>query len=250
MCSRGKSLKNNVILPDYISDSDTSYGENVVENIVKKKKSIRYKYILKNSFETTEEALQSIDSTVWAKWYKNSCADGQKVYYRCKLSKFREKQCEKKLYLHYLSDSFKVNAYESVNEHTHLDNSEKNMSPDVKAKIVEFFNLNIKPNSILELLREQNMKVPKKSILSGFLRKIRKEKFGKTILSLGELEIWCKNNYFNQNDEDKPFVANYLINYGDDMDYDEIENQDEVEEKDDLSLPFFRLFITTKRLLE
>ncbi|RMZ99628.1 hypothetical protein BpHYR1_005969 [Brachionus plicatilis] len=37
-----------------------------------------YKYILWNSFETTEEALQSIDSTVWVKWYKNSCADGQK----------------------------------------------------------------------------------------------------------------------------------------------------------------------------
>ncbi|RNA27961.1 hypothetical protein BpHYR1_003846 [Brachionus plicatilis] len=64
------------------------------------------------------------------------------------------------------------------------------------------------------------------------------------------VEKICKNNFFNQNDEDKPFVADYLINYGVDMDYDEIENQDEVDEKDDLSLPFFRLFITTKRLLE
>lgn len=248
MSSKSPSAKINAVLPDYISASD---DENDIENIATKKKSIRYNYILIKTLETSEEALQSIDLTVWAKWYGNSCSDGQKVYYRCKLSKFREKQCEKKLYLHYLSDSLKVNVYETVNEHTHLDHSDKKMSVEVKAKIVEFFNLNIKPNAILEQLREQNMKVPKKSILITFLRKIRKEKFGKTILSLGELETWCKNNSFNQNDEDTPFVADYFVNYGDEMDYDdEIENPDEIDEKDDLSLPFFRLFITTQRLLE
>ncbi|RNA24874.1 hypothetical protein BpHYR1_023486 [Brachionus plicatilis] len=48
-----------------------------------------------NSLETTEEALQSIDSIVekFGEMVKNSCAD--------------------------------------VNEHTHLDNSEKNMSPEL-----------------------------------------------------------------------------------------------------------------------
>jgi hypothetical protein len=93
MSSKSQSVKINAVLPDYISDSDTSDGENDIENIAKKKKSIRYKYILIKTLETTEEALlQSIDLTAWAKWYKNSCSDSQKVYYRCKLSKFREKK--------------------------------------------------------------------------------------------------------------------------------------------------------------
>ncbi|RNA28943.1 hypothetical protein BpHYR1_037541 [Brachionus plicatilis] len=62
-----------------------------------------------NSLETTEEALQSI-SIVWAKWLKNSCVDGQKR-------------------------SQKVSVYESVNEHTHLDNSKKNMLPELEKLI-------------------------------------------------------------------------------------------------------------------
>ncbi|RNA35338.1 hypothetical protein BpHYR1_000309 [Brachionus plicatilis] len=65
----------------------------------------------KNSLETIEEALQSIYSIVWAKCLKNSCADGQKR-------------------------SQKVSVYESVNEYTHLDNSEKNMSPEPLKSIV------------------------------------------------------------------------------------------------------------------
>ncbi|RMZ93784.1 hypothetical protein BpHYR1_002832 [Brachionus plicatilis] len=108
----------------------------------------------------------------------------------------------KKLYLHYLSDSFKVNAY----EHTNLDNSEKNVTRSTERTKYE----SNKKDDIIKLSQKDS-----------------KEKFGKTILSLGELEKCC-----------------------DDMDSDEIENQDEVDEKDYLSLPFFRLFITTKRLLE
>ncbi|RNA36802.1 hypothetical protein BpHYR1_030053 [Brachionus plicatilis] len=59
--------------------------------------------LIQNSLETIEKAIQSIYSIVLAKWLKNSCADGQK---------------------------HKVSVYESVNEYTHLDNSEKNMSPE------------------------------------------------------------------------------------------------------------------------
>ncbi|RNA08450.1 hypothetical protein BpHYR1_015080 [Brachionus plicatilis] len=57
MISRGKSLKNNVV---HLMISVTLIQ-------------------VMNSLETTEEALQSI-SVVWAKWLKNSCVDGQKIY--------------------------------------------------------------------------------------------------------------------------------------------------------------------------
>ncbi|RNA08238.1 hypothetical protein BpHYR1_015403, partial [Brachionus plicatilis] len=48
------------------------------------------------------------------------------------------KQCEKKLYLHYLNDNFKVNVYESVNGHTH---SGKTLE-DLKFSMVADFLIN------------------------------------------------------------------------------------------------------------
>ncbi|RMZ94634.1 hypothetical protein BpHYR1_045794 [Brachionus plicatilis] len=80
--ARGKSLENNVV---HLIISVTLI-------------QVMHKYILNNSLETTEEALQSIDSI----------------------------------------RSLKVSVHESVNEHTHLDNSEKNMSPEKDLSEFEF----------------------------------------------------------------------------------------------------------------
>ena len=165
-------------------------------------------------FNNHDEAVKSIEKE-WGFWYSNSTSTGKKAYYRCNKSKLREKQCESRLLIHYPSDNLEVHIYKTSVEHTHVMHENK-MSTEVVDKIKQLFDLQIKPNAILEALRTAQLPMPKKSILIRHLRKLRKEKFGETIINLSELENWCKNNSKIPSSIHEPYVSSFYINYGDD----------------------------------
>ncbi|CAM4913432.1 unnamed protein product [Rotaria socialis] len=97
--------------------------------------------------------------------------------------------------------------------------------------------MKIKPKRILEILEEKGLPVPKKQQLSSYLISLRKKYYGASTISLGELEAWCQRNSLIPDDDDKPWVLKYQIEYDDEIN------------KDDDNKNKFRFFVTTRRLL-
>ncbi|CAF4786801.1 unnamed protein product, partial [Rotaria sp. Silwood2] len=108
--------------------------------------------------------------------------------------------------------------------------------------------MKIRPKRILEILEEKGLPVPKKQQLSNYLTSLREKYYGTSTISLGELEAWCQQNSFIPDDDDKPWVLKYHIEYEDEInnndDDDNASNDDDDDDKDK-----FRFFVTTKRLL-
>ncbi|CAF2523943.1 unnamed protein product [Rotaria sp. Silwood2] len=92
--------------------------------------------------------------------------------------------------------------------------------------------MKVKPKRLLEILEEKGLPVSKKQQLSNYLT-LREKLYGTSTISLGELEAWCQQNSGILDDDDKPWVLRYQIEYEDEIDDD---NK-------------FRFFVTTKRLL-
>ena len=67
--------------------------------------------------------------------------------------------------------------------------SKQGVLKEVKLKIQELHKLHLKPNAIMEVLK-QNSIIIKKKQLSNYLHQL-KEHEGKMTISLGELEEWC-----------------------------------------------------------
>ncbi|CAM4986570.1 unnamed protein product, partial [Rotaria socialis] len=97
--------------------------------------------------------------------------------------------------------------------------------------------MKIKPKRILEILEEKGLHVPKKQQLSSYLISLRKKYYGASTISLDELEAWCQRNSLIPDDDDKPWVLKYQIEY-----------EDEINEDDD-NKNKFQFFVTTRRLL-
>ena len=81
----------------------------------------------------------------WNRYYSNKGHDGIKVHYRCNQVKFRGKQCDAAVYLHYPNDSDKVVLFRTINEHDHVNlDRRKVFSEEAKEKIEALFNLRLK----------------------------------------------------------------------------------------------------------
>ena len=78
----------------------------------------------------------------------------------------------------------------------------------------------------------------------NFIAQYKKEKYGPTVISLGELEQWSIDSSAIPDQEDEAFVVNHKIVYEDDYD----EEMDEEDEDTDANS--FYIFISTKRLLK
>ena len=103
-------------------------------------------------------------------------------------------------------------------------------------EIKDLFELNIKPKRIHEIMFQKGFKF-KKTQIDYYLAKLRKIKYGRSTISLNELDTWCREHSSIPEDKDESFVVNYCTNA---LEID-IENED---------MPCFNVIISTKRLLE
>lgn len=128
--------------------------------------------------------------------------------------------------------------------HTCMQCEEKpkaEISQEVKDYITTTFNAGVRGpkkfrDNVRREIREGKLEgtVPKFHQIKYFLTKLRDQKFGKGVLSLGELERWCIDNKNCPDDLDKGFVIGYKACYG--------------EEYDDEKKRFWYL-VSTRRLL-
>ena len=78
--------------------------------------------------------------------------------------------------------------------------------------------------------------------MNNYLTQLRKQKFGPSTLSLGELQSWCQSKLSLPQPEDEPFVVAFHIRYEDDSDDDDDDVVDDGNK--------FRLLLSSKRLLQ
>ncbi|CAM2722857.1 unnamed protein product [Rotaria socialis] len=150
------------------------------------------------------------------------------------MESFRGKQCNAALYLHYPNDTDEVVLFRGANEHDHTNSIHRKVFPEeAKENIEQLFDLRLKLKKIHQVLQDKNFRITFNQ-LKNYLVRLRKNKFGPSTLSLGELESLCIEKSTVPQADDEPFVLSYNVTYEDDDDND---NK-------------FRFFISTKRLLK
>jgi hypothetical protein len=115
------------------------------------------------------------------------------------------------------------------------------MSVELQQEIKTLNEFKLKPKAMIEALHNKEFEVPSIVQLKIFLTKIKKEKYGSTTISLGELEQWCLESSQTPQDLDTPFVVSYEVIYDD-----EFGDEEDVDGHDG---PRFRFFVSTRRLL-
>lgn len=230
-------------LQEYYSSDDFKSDE---ETLGKQRNPNRRRKWKRDRLLTNEQEIDNVinKENFWSFHYSNISAEGRKLYYRCNKVKLRGKQCDAGIFLLYDAASNDVILFRCTSEHTHeeIKSHKPKISFDVQQEIQRLFNLKLKPKGILEALNEKQFPVPTMVQLRNFLTKIKKEKYGGTTISLGELEQWCLESCQNKLnlDMDAPFVVSYEVDYNEDLD-------DEKDINDNGTK--FRFFISTRRLL-
>jgi len=122
-------------------------------------------------------------------------------------NKLRGHQCKASIYLFNHADSDKVSVYKTEAEHDHDDDSSRGISENIKKCINELYMDGImKSKQIIRALQARNVKTPTAIQIKNYLIQYKKNKFGAYMISLGELEQWCKRNSAIPTDENKSFV--------------------------------------------
>jgi hypothetical protein len=224
---------------DYVS-SDSSESESEEVCVLKKTKRelVWEKFAVYSNDQDAKVVITSEDT--WSVYSTNNCSDGKKVYYRCNKVKVRGTQCNAILQVYYPNNSDEVVVYKTDSSHNHdeLALSKQGISREAKVKIKELHKLHLKPNAIMEVLKQNNIIIQKRQ-LSNYLHQL-KESEGKMTISLGELEEWCIKNQKIPDSNDEAFVCSHKVQYEDDKDDDEDTEENGCK---------FRFFLTTKRLL-
>jgi hypothetical protein len=207
-------------------------------------------------FKNKEEVLKFVESeNNWSYHYTNKTTEGNKRYYRCNKVKARGNQCDAKIHLLFDSTSDDVVLFRTHTAHTHQNlptTSYGKLSTELKEEIKNLVDLKTKPKAIMLVLQDKyKKKVITKSKLKNFIAQYKKEKYGPTVISLGELEQWSIDSSAIPDQEDEAFVVNHKIVYEDDYD-EEMDEEDEETESDDEDTDenSFYIFISTKRLLK
>lgn len=135
--------------------------------------------------------------------------EGDKNYYRCNRVKARGKQCSASLYLHFENTSYRVLLYKSTSIHD-CDISVSKAGPvltnEVKNKIEELADQQLKPIVIQDRLRGIKLPIPKKYIIANHLAKYKREKFGPPSISQSELRTLLDAYKNISNEPDVPLV--------------------------------------------
>lgn len=188
------------------------------------------------TFATYDESMKFIEAEKsWGYSTSSQSEEGKKIYYRCNKVKARGVQCLAKLYLLFDSTSTDIILFRATHSHTHNDIDTKantGLPDEVKVVIKELWLLKIKPKAILENLNNRQQ-LPKPSMrqVTNYLSVLNSQKFGRSSISLGEIEAWCEEKSIIPENEDEGFIVNYEI---------------DTKEEDN---PLFRFYVSTKRLL-
>lgn len=197
-----------------------------------KKRRIHKNWIFVRTFESKEEADKFLEDENWSYSYKNVSSDGIRITYRCKLVKFRGKQCEAGIYLLFDSRSSNIQLFRADSEHTHENDPNKVdvIAPEIEKVIRELYENNVsKPKAMQTNLLNKGIEPPPLPKLKTLLKKLNDQKYGSEKLNYGLLEKWLQDESSSYPDgETEPFVLSYEI----------------------FSESEFRFVVTTKQLLK
>ncbi|CAF1137527.1 unnamed protein product [Rotaria sordida] len=101
-------MKNFVMTQRYESSSESNDEMEIDHQDFQEKKKVRRKlhWMKDRSFSDDAQTQMAIkQEKQWSRYYCNKGHDGIKVHYRCNQVKFRGKQCDAAIYLHYPNDS-------------------------------------------------------------------------------------------------------------------------------------------------
>jgi len=162
--------------------------------------------------------------------YQNRTYEGRKVYFRCKKVKKRnKKQCSAEIYLLYHADKDDITAFKTASEHDECTKifEIRGLSEDMKKQVRQMYDDGItKPKQIIRALQARKIQPPKKKQLTNYLSQYKKQKYGESSISLGQLEQWCEDHSTIPANQDEAFVVNYYIGYQDENDEDDDEDDD------------------------
>lgn len=98
-------MNEETILEDFLFENTTTQAST---NDKQAKKRIRRNYYRKTVFNNASEAESYMKEKQWKKLTKTTTDEGDKVFYRCGLGKYRKNECPKMSYLLYQSQDEKV----------------------------------------------------------------------------------------------------------------------------------------------
>lgn len=223
------------IVPFYDSTlSEESAGEKSPPPA--KSRRIEHTWVADNMvFQTLKDAMEAIGiENIWSKIRTHTVEEGRKIYFRCKKVKLRGRPCTSAMYLLLESNSTQVRVFRTLEQHDHDDHkaraAEPGIKPDIKSEISRLFNQHTKPKAMLRILGEAGLEVPSKSQLCNYLSLLKKNKYGPTTISLGELVIWLEAHRKVPENPHQSFVLDY--------------NTDDVDDQ-----ATFKFVISTKHLI-
>ncbi|RMZ97192.1 hypothetical protein BpHYR1_035570 [Brachionus plicatilis] len=168
------------------------------------------------------------DTNLWKYQYKRKRIDTVCYYFLCSppLS-----SCSTMAYYHLTSDD-EVCLFISDYKHEHKDKTERGIPTEIKEQIKRYFEMKITtPKAILRALDHDGLQQPQIKTLSNYLAIIRKDNYGPAHINVRDLELWHQNRKEVPDHYDKPFCPSFENSVDNDQ------------------LMFFRIFITTKRLI-
>ena len=172
----------------YETDATMNDASDIEEEPVKRRRGAALTYIHLGKFETKAEAIAAMEGK-WSILKTETGGEcGVKINYKC--SEVRGSKCPCRMYilLHADDDSFSL--FTSDREHTHdVDGARQPITIETKAKITELYTNGVtKPQLILNALTKQGITQPRKSMLTAFLKTLKKQLYGKYKVSLGEFK--------------------------------------------------------------
>lgn len=199
------------------TDTDASDIEEDEEQVQKRKRGPNKKY-------------KQIDNQKLVHQYDRSTEIGLKQFYKCNFAR----KCEAFGYiLLHAEEETKVTWYSTEIHDNNAFPQESGIPGEIKEKIKKLLQQRVtSPQAILTALEVNGIdNVSKKKIVS-FLAQYRKKTISEASISLTTLKKWCEERENVPENRDTPFVGSFTYK----LDSDE--------------LSYFRLFVTTIRLLQ
>lgn len=192
---------------------------------------------LEYTFPNLDDCMYAInEDECWTKQKVLYTTNGTKTGYRCKHVKRRGKQCSAGIYtIHdFEPNNTAVRLYRKNLSHDHGTNANQvtALSDVIKQQIIQLYDTGLKPKGILYRLQQdpENV-VPSIDRIRNVIEMHKLKKYGKSNMTMNELQTFCNAHSAIPDDDDTAFVAAFE------------RSRIEDDEK------WFRLFITTKRLL-
>lgn len=177
------------------------------------------------------------EGDIWSTRDVQTTNEGIKTIYRCNRVKRKGPQCTSGIYTKTEScpNDQIVKLYQKTLPHNHdeIDNARYGLSDYAKKRIIDLFEARNKPAAILYVLsRDENIQHVSLNQVKNTIETYKKSKYGRTNITLNELENFVKERMVVPENEDDSFVINF-----------ERSPVDQVENK------WFRYLVSTKRML-